>query len=193
GLRGGLNYNTDLFERGTVERMLGHLVRMLEQVAADAEVRLSRLALAGPEERARVVVEWNRTERPFPRESCIHQLFQAQAGRTPDAAALVWGDEELTYRELDARANRLAHHLAGLGVGPESRVGVRLERSVENVVATLAVLKAGGCCVPVDTSYPPERMALMLADSAVRVLLSAGELAAPLADSGLHVVRLDQV
>ncbi|HYH82950.1 MAG TPA: amino acid adenylation domain-containing protein, partial [Longimicrobium sp.] len=189
GLRGGLNYSTDLFERGTALRMVGHLARVLEQVAADPDARLSRLALAGPEERAQVVVEWNRTERPFPREDCIHQLFQAQAGRTPDAAALVWGAEEMTYRELDARANRLAHHLAGLGVGPESRVGLRLERSVENVVATLAVLKAGGCCVPVDTSYPAERMELMLADSGVRVLLSDGELAAP----GLHVVRLDQL
>jgi amino acid adenylation domain-containing protein len=189
GLRGGLNYSTDLFERGTAERMVGHLVRVLEQVAADADVRLSQLELAGPQERAQVVVEWNRTERPFPREACIHQLFEAQVRRTPGAAALVWGAEELTYRELDARANRLAHHLAGLGVGPESRVGVRLERSVENVVATLAVLKAGGCCVPVDTSYPAERMALMLADSAVRVLLSDAEIAAP----GLHVLHLDQV
>jgi amino acid adenylation domain-containing protein len=189
GLRGGLNYSTDLFERGTAERMVGHLARVLEQVADDADVRLSRLVLAGPEERAQVVVEWNRTERPFP-EGCIHQLFAAQARRTPDAAALVWGAEELTYRELDARANRLAHHLAGLGVGPESRVGLRVERSVENVVATLAVLKAGGCCVPVDTSYPAERMELMLADSGVRVLLSDGELAA---GSGIHVIRLDQM
>ena len=193
GLRGGLNYSTDLFDRGTVVRMLGHLERVLEQVAADPDVRLSRLALAGPEERAQVVVEWNRTERPFSREACIHQLFQAQAERTPDAVALVWGLEEMTFRELDARANRLAHHLAGLGVGPESRVGLRLERSVENVVATLAVLKAGGCCVPVDTSYPAERMDLMLADSAVRVLLSDAELAAPPAGSGLHVIRLDQL
>ncbi|WP_420127100.1 amino acid adenylation domain-containing protein [Longimicrobium sp.] len=188
GLRGGLTYSTDLFDRGTVERMLDHLSRVLEQAAADADVPLSRLALAGPEERARVVVEWNRTERPFP-EACIHQLFQAQAGRTPDAVALVWGAEKLTYGELDARANRLAHHLAGLGVGPESRVGLRVERSVANVVATLAVLKAGGCCVPVDTSYPAERMALMLADSTVRVLLTDGELDVP----GLHVIRLDQV
>ncbi|HEU4456215.1 MAG TPA: amino acid adenylation domain-containing protein, partial [Longimicrobium sp.] len=193
GLRGGLTYSTDLFERGTVERMVGHLARVMEQVAADPDARLSRLALAGPEERARVVVEWNRTERPFPREACIHELFEAQVRRTPGAAALVWGAEQLTYRELDARANRLAHHLAGLGVGPESRVGVRLERSVENVVATLAVLKAGGCCVPVDTSYPAERMELMLADSGVRVLLGDAELAAPPAESDLHVVRLDQV
>ncbi|HEU4556305.1 MAG TPA: non-ribosomal peptide synthase/polyketide synthase [Longimicrobium sp.] len=190
GLRGALNYSTDLFERGTIERMLGHLERVLEQVADNPDMRLSRLALAGSEERAEVVVEWNRTERPFPREGCIHQLFEAQAGRTPNVVALVWGAEELTYRELDARANRLAHHLASLGVGPESRVGVRVERSVENVVATLAVLKAGGCCVPVDTSYPVERMEFMLADSGARVLLSDGEIAA---GSDLHVIRLDQV
>jgi amino acid adenylation domain-containing protein len=189
GLHGGLTYSTDLFDRGTIDRMLGHLSLVLEQVAADADVRLSRLALAGPEERARVVVEWNRTEAEFPRDAAIHALFEAQAARTPDAVALVWGAEELTYRELDARANRLAHHLAGLGVGPESRVGVRVERSIANVVATLAVLKAGGCCVPVDTTYPAERMALMLADSAVRILLSDAEVDAP----GLHVIHLHQV
>jgi amino acid adenylation domain-containing protein len=192
GLRGGLTYSTDLFERGTVDRMLSHLERVLEQVAANADVRLSRLALAAPEERTRVVGEWNRTERPFPREACIHQLFQAQAVRTPDAVALVWGAEEMTYRELDARANQLAHHLAGLGVGPESRVGLRLERSLENVVATLGVLKAGGCCVPVDTSYPAERMELMLADSGARVLLSRSELVPAETGRSLHVVCLDQ-
>ncbi|HST57142.1 MAG TPA: amino acid adenylation domain-containing protein, partial [Longimicrobium sp.] len=188
GLRGGLTYSTDLFDRGTVDRMLGHLVRVLEQAAADADVRLSRLALAGPEERDRVVVEWNRTEAEYPRDASIHALFQAQAGRTPDAVALVWGAREMTYRELDARANRLAHHLSALGVGPESRVGLRLERSLENVVATLGVLKAGGCCIPVDTSYPAERIELMLADSAVRVLLSDAELDVP----GLHVIHLVQ-
>ncbi|HEU4562960.1 MAG TPA: amino acid adenylation domain-containing protein, partial [Longimicrobium sp.] len=192
GLRGGLTYSTDLFERGTIDRMLGHLERVLEQVVTDADVRLSRLALAGPEERARVVVEWNRTERPFPREACIHQLFEAQAGRTPNAVALAWGAEEVTYRELDDRANRLAHYLAGVGVGPESRVGLRLERSVENVVATLAVLKAGGCCVPVDTSYPAERMELMLADSGARVLLSRSELIPAETGRSLRVVCLGQ-
>ncbi|HST59834.1 MAG TPA: condensation domain-containing protein, partial [Longimicrobium sp.] len=192
GLRGRLIYSTDLFERGTAERMLGHLARVLEQVAADPDVPLSRLALAGPEERAQVVVEWNRTEAEYPRDASIHALFEAQAGRTPDAVALVWGAEELTYRELDARANQLAHHLAGLGVGPESRVGLRLERSVENVIATLGVLKAGGCCVPVDTSYPAERMELMLADSGARVLVSRSELVPAETGQSLRVVCLDQ-
>ncbi|HZG43377.1 MAG TPA: condensation domain-containing protein, partial [Longimicrobium sp.] len=111
GLLGTLNYSTDLFERGTVERMLGHLERVLEQVSADPDVRLSRLALTGPEERARMVEEWNRTERAYPRGVCVHELFQAQARERPDAVALAWGEESLTYRELDARANQLANHL----------------------------------------------------------------------------------
>ncbi|HEU4452404.1 MAG TPA: condensation domain-containing protein, partial [Longimicrobium sp.] len=142
GLRGGLSYSTDLFERGTVERMLGHLERVLEQVAADADVRLSRLELLGEPERALVVEEWNRTEAEYPADRCIHQLFEAQAARTPDAAALVFEDETLTYAELDARANRLAHRLAGLGAGPEARVGICVDRSAQMVVAMLAVLKA---------------------------------------------------
>jgi amino acid adenylation domain-containing protein len=192
GLFGGLNYNTDLFERGTIERMLGHLARVMEQVAADADVRLSRLELAGPEERARVVVEWNRTERPYPRGVCIHELFDAQVRERPDAAALVWGDESLTYRELDARANQLANHLVRLGVGPDARVGVLLERSAELVVSILAVIKAGGCYVPLDPGYPPERLRLMLADSSVRVLLSRGDLAEVVETGGLSVIHLDQ-
>ncbi|HEV2150062.1 MAG TPA: amino acid adenylation domain-containing protein [Longimicrobiaceae bacterium] len=191
GVFGAMMYSVDLFERSTIRRMIAHLQRVLEQVAGDPGARISRLTLAGAEERARVVEEWNRTDHPFPRDACIHELFEAQVERTPEALALEWGDQVLTYRELDARANRLAHHLAGLGVGPEDRVGVLLERSPEMVVATLAVMKAGGCCVPVDTTYPPERVELMLADSAVRVLLSQGDLGAPLAGAGVRVVRLD--
>ncbi|HEU4558073.1 MAG TPA: amino acid adenylation domain-containing protein, partial [Longimicrobium sp.] len=192
GLRGGLNYSTDLFERGTIERMLGHLERVLEQAAANADVRLSRLALTGPEERARVIVEWNRTERPYPRGVCVHELFEAQVRERPDAVALVWGEEALTYRDLDARSNQLANHLVRLGVGPDDRVGVLLERSAELIVSILAVLKAGGCYVPLDPGYPAERLRLMLADSSVRVLLSRGDLASLVPESELDVVDLDQ-
>ncbi|HST62463.1 MAG TPA: amino acid adenylation domain-containing protein, partial [Longimicrobium sp.] len=193
GLRGGLIYSADLFERGTVERMAGHLERVLEQVAADADVRLSRLALLGPAERTMVLEEWNRTERPYPRGVCIHEMFEAQVRERPDAAALVWGDESLTYRELDARANQLAHHLVRLGVGPDARVGVLLERSAELIVSILAVLKAGGAYVPLDPGYPAERLRLMLADSSVRVLLSRGELAGEVETGDLDVIHLDQV
>ncbi|HEU0054786.1 MAG TPA: condensation domain-containing protein, partial [Longimicrobium sp.] len=192
GLHGALNYNTDLFERGTVERMLGHLARVLEQAAADAGVPLSRLDLLGDAERALVLEAWNRTERPYPRGVCVHELFAAQARERPEAVALVWGGESLGYAELDARANRLAHHLVGLGVGPETRVGVMLERGVELIVSLLAVLKAGGCYVPLDPGYPAERLRLMLDDSGVHVLLSRGDLAGVVETGGPRVVHLDR-
>ncbi|HEU4556352.1 MAG TPA: amino acid adenylation domain-containing protein, partial [Longimicrobium sp.] len=192
GVRGGLNYSTDLFERGTIERMLGHLEQVLEQVAADPDVRLSHVGLLGEAERATVLEEWNRTERPYPRGVCIHELFEAQVRERPGAVALVWGGVELTYAQLDARANRLANHLARLSVGPEARVGVLLERGVELVVSLLAIVKAGGCYVPLDPAYPAERLRLMLADASVGVLVSEGVLAAEVADAGVRVVALDE-
>ncbi|HEY7768517.1 amino acid adenylation domain-containing protein, partial [Longimicrobium sp.] len=192
GLRGALNYSTDLFERGTAERMLGHLARVLEQVAADADVRFSRVELLEKPERALVLEEWNRTERPYPRGVCVHELFAAQVRERPGAVALVWGDESLTYRELDVRSNQLAHHLVRLGVGPDARVGVLLERGVELIVCILAVLKAGGCYVPLDPAYPAERLRMMLDDSRVRVLLSRGDLAGVVETGGLDVVHLDR-
>ncbi|HEX8273583.1 MAG TPA: non-ribosomal peptide synthase/polyketide synthase, partial [Longimicrobiaceae bacterium] len=192
GLRGGLNYSTDLFERATIVRMLGHLERVLEQVAADADVRLSELELLGEAERALVLEAWNRTEAEYPADRCIHELFEAQAARTPDAVAIEFGEETLTYRELSERANRLAHHLAGLGVGPEVRVGVCLERGTEMVVAVLAVLKAGGAYVPLDPAHPAQRLAFVLADAAVPVLVTQESLRAALpAGDGVAVVSVD--
>jgi amino acid adenylation domain-containing protein len=191
GLRGELNYSTDLFERGTVDRMLGHLERVLEQVAADADVRLSRLRLLGEAERALVLEEWNRTDAEVPRDACIHELFEAQVERTPGAPALVYEDEEVTYAELNARANRLAHHLAALGVGPEARVAVCVERGIEMVVAVLAVLKAGGAYVPLDPEYPGERLVYMLQDAAPVVLLTQRPLAGRFDGSGVPVQVLD--
>ncbi|HEX6751683.1 MAG TPA: amino acid adenylation domain-containing protein [Longimicrobium sp.] len=191
GLSGGLTYRTDLFQPGTIRRMVRHLERVLEQVGAHADVRISRLDLLGDAERSRVLDEWNRTERPYPRGVCIHELFDAQVRERPGAAALVWGEESLTYRELDARANRLAHHLVRLGVGPEARVGVLLARSAELIVSLLAVLKAGGCYVPLDPAYPPERLALMLADAGASVLVTRGALASGLEAPRAAVVDLD--
>jgi amino acid adenylation domain-containing protein len=192
GLRGGLGYSTDLFERGTVERMLGHLERVLEQVAADADVRLSELDLLSAEERVLVVDAWNRTEAGYPADRCIHELFEVQAARTPDAVAATGGTAALTYAGLNARANRLARHLVRLGVGPEARVGVCLERGPELMVCTLAVLKAGGAYVAMDPAYPPARLALMLRDSGAAVLLTDGRGAAPAEQDGVHVVRVDR-
>ncbi|HYR07778.1 MAG TPA: amino acid adenylation domain-containing protein, partial [Longimicrobium sp.] len=193
GLQGGLEYSTDLFDRGTAERMLGHLGRVLEQVVDDPDRPLSRIALLDPAERHAVLREWNRTEAAYPADRCIHQLFQAQAARTPDAVAVVSAGGSLTYGELDDRANRLARHLVRLGVGPEVRVGLCMERGLELMVAILGVMKAGGAYVPVDSAHPAERNGYVLADSAVAVLLTQERLRAglPVAD-GVRVVAIDR-
>jgi len=192
GLHGELIYGTALFEPGTIGRMVGHLERVLEQVAADADTPLSRLDLLGQAERSVVLEEWNRTEAEYPADRCIHDLVEAQAARTPGAVAVVVEDESLTYAELDERANRLAHHLVRLGVGSEARVGVCLERGMEMIISLLAVLKAGGAYVPLDPAYPAERLAFTLADSGVVVLLTQESLRStlPLAD-GVTVVSVD--
>ncbi|HEX2211054.1 MAG TPA: condensation domain-containing protein, partial [Longimicrobium sp.] len=191
GVEGALIYSTDLFDAATVERMAAHLSRVLEQVAADPELRLSAIELVDEDERRMLVDEWNRTDRPYPREVCLHELFHRHAVERPDAPALEWDDLHLTYGELDARANRLAHHLVRHGVGPESRVGVLLERGAELIVSILGILKAGGCYVPLDPSYPAERLRLMLADAGVRVLVTRGELALEDAGDSVSVVALD--
>ncbi|HVG44434.1 MAG TPA: amino acid adenylation domain-containing protein, partial [Longimicrobium sp.] len=191
-LGGELNYSTDLFERGTIERMLGHLERVLEQVAARPEARLSELDLLSAEERGLVVDAWNRTAAEYLADRCIHELFEAQAARAPGAVAVRFAEESLAYGELNERANRLAHHLAGLGVRPETRVAICLERGPEMVVSVLAVLKAGGAYVPLDPAYPAERLAFMLADAAVPVLVTQESLRAALpAGDGVAVVSVD--
>jgi len=192
GLRATLAYATDLFERDTARRILARFGRLLEQAAADPDVRLSRLELLDDAERRLLLDERNRTARPYPRGVPIPDLFDAQVRARPEAEALAWGDTRLTYADLDARANRLAHHLVRRGVGPESRVGVLLERGIDLVVSILAVLKAGGCYVPLDPAYPPERLSLMLADAGVRVLLTRGDAQPEGMDFGGEMVRLDE-
>ncbi|HVH11769.1 MAG TPA: AMP-binding protein, partial [Longimicrobium sp.] len=165
-LAGALIYRTELFDAVTIDRMAGQLVRMLEQAAAAPDTRLSALQLMDAEERRTVVETWNATAAAYPADRCVHQLFEAQAARTPGASAVTFGEASLTYAELDRQANRLAHHLRRLGVGPEVRVGLCLERGVELMVAILGVLKAGGAYVPVDPGHPEERIAYVLRDSA---------------------------
>ncbi|HEV2734363.1 MAG TPA: amino acid adenylation domain-containing protein, partial [Longimicrobiaceae bacterium] len=180
GLRAGLTYATDLFERRPIRGMLDHLERVLEQVAEDADVRLSGLKLAGEVERARLVEEWSLDGAEFLVDRCIHERFEARALERPDAPALTFEAETLTYRELNERANRLAHRLRALGVGPETRVGIALERSAGLVAAILAVLKAGGAYVPLDPAYPAERIAFVLEDAEIPVLVTASGLLARL-------------
>ena len=174
GLHGEMAYSTDLFDRATVQRMAGHLERVLEQVAHDADLPLSRMSLLSDAERRQVVEGWNRTDAAYPAEATLHGLFEAQAARTPDAVALVFEGGALPYAALNARANRLAHFLRRRGVGPETRVGICLERGPELVVALLAVLKAGGAYVPLDPGLPADRLAYMVDDAAVPVLLTRG-------------------
>ncbi|WP_420126425.1 amino acid adenylation domain-containing protein [Longimicrobium sp.] len=192
GLRGELNYSTDLFERGTAERMLGHLERVLEQVGADPDVRLSELELLGETERALVLDEWNRTEAAYPADATLHTLFQAQAAQTPTALAATHDTQSVTYAELNARANRLARYLVRLGVQPEARVGIGLARGIEMLIAMLAVLKAGGAYVPLDAAYPAERLEFTLRDARVGVLLTQESLRGVLpVPDGVRVVSVD--
>ncbi|HST63245.1 MAG TPA: amino acid adenylation domain-containing protein, partial [Longimicrobium sp.] len=192
GLRGGLTYRTDLWEHATVERMVQHLERVLEQVAADPGRRLSELELSRADERRLVVEAWNRTGAPYPLDRCVPDLFREQAARTPDAPAVAHGGRSLTYRELDAATNRLARWLRGRGVGPDAPVAVCLEPGTEFVVALLAVLKAGGAYVALDPAQPAERLAYMLADSRAAVLLTQGSLRGVFgAHDGVQAVSVD--
>ncbi|MET0626705.1 MAG: condensation domain-containing protein, partial [Pyrinomonadaceae bacterium] len=173
-------YNTDLFDAATVERMAGRFETLLRGVVDDPGRRLSQLPLLTDAEERRLLVEWNDTAADYPRGQCLHQLFEEQAERTPEAVALVFGEERLTYTELDRRAGHLANYLRALGVGPEALVGVMMERSSELVVALLGVLKAGGAYVPLDPAYPAERLGFILEDARVRVLLTQDGLVAEL-------------
>ena len=171
-LRVDFIYATDLFDAATMRRMSGHYERVLAGVVANPACRLSELPLLTEAERHQLLVEWNDTAADYPRDRCIHQLFEAQVARTPEAVAVVFEDRQLTYAELNARANQLAHHLIALGVGPEVLVGICLERSLELIVGLLGILKAGGAYVPLDPSYPAKRLEFMLHDTQAPVLLT---------------------
>ncbi|CAM8816371.1 non-ribosomal peptide synthetase [Burkholderia pseudomallei] len=186
-----LTYATSLFDRATVERYLGHWLRQLDAMATDADPVVTGLPLLGEAERAQVLHGWNETGRAYARDACLHQLFEAQVSRTPEAAAVICGDETLSYTDLDARADRLAHYLRGQGVGPDTRVGLALGRGVEMMTGLLAILKAGGAYVPLDPGYASERLrailddsrpAIVLADAAGRTALDALAGAPPIAD-----------
>ncbi|CAJ3936805.1 syringomycin synthetase [Burkholderia pseudomallei] len=186
-----LTYATSLFDRATVERYLGHWLRQLDAMATDADPVVTGLPLLGEAERAQVLHGWNETGRAYARDACLHQLFEAQVSRTPEAAAVICGDETLSYTDLDARANRLAHYLRGQGVGPDTRVGLALGRGVEMMTGLLAILKVGGAYVPLDPGYASERLrailddsrpAIVLADAAGRTALDALAGAPPIAD-----------
>ena len=187
-LEGSLEYSTELFDRSTALRMVHHFRNLLHALAdADADLPIADLPMLSPSERHQLRAEWNDTVVVRPPVARLHRLVETQVDRTPDAEAVRSGGESLSYRELDRRANRLAHHLRSLGVGPEVLVGVMLERSLDLVVALLGVLKAGGAYVPLDPEYPAERLDFFVADAAPRVLLTAEALMASVPERGRDV------
>jgi amino acid adenylation domain-containing protein len=187
-LIGFFEYNTDLVESSTIERMIGHFEILLEGIVADPEQPISMLPLLRPAERHQLLVEWNDTAADYPKDKCIHELFEAQVEKTPEAIAAQFQGKKLTYRELNSRANQLAHYLEGLGVGPEKLVGICIERSLEMVVGLLGILKGGGAYVPLDPSYPRERLQFMLEDARISVLLTQKDL---VRDGGLRIEDSD--
>jgi len=192
GLMTVMLYDTDLYHRATIERMLGHYRRLLEGAASDPAVPLSKLPLLGDEERRQILVEWNATEAEYRQDSTVHGVFEAQAERAAGAEAVACEARSLSYAELNRRANQLAHYLRGLGVGPEVRVGICLERSPEMVVSLLAILKAGGAYVPLDPDYPAERLRFMIEDAGIGVLVTREAREESLAAPGVRIVCLDR-
>jgi amino acid adenylation domain-containing protein len=171
GLTGSIEYRTDLFDPTTIERMVGHFQTLLKGIVSNPEQPISELPLLTEGEKHQLV-EWNDTKSDYPRDRCIHELFEEQVERTPGAIAVVFEGQQLSYRELNTRANQLAHYLGNLGVGADVPVGICVERSIEMVVGLLGILKAGGAYVPLDPAYPKERLAFMLEDAQLRALLT---------------------
>jgi amino acid adenylation domain-containing protein len=192
-LSGSLEYSTDLFDDGTISRMLGHFRNVLEGIVADADMRISELPLLTYRERQQALVEWNATQAERDVDLCVPRQFEAQVRRTPDAVALVFEGQHVTYRELNRKANQLAHCLNGLGVGLDTPVGIYVERSPEMIVAVLGVMKAGAAYVPLDTDYPTERVAFILEDTDLPVLLTEERLLEHLPSSAhaRGILRLD--
>ncbi|HEY9629833.1 MAG TPA: amino acid adenylation domain-containing protein [Coleofasciculaceae cyanobacterium] len=191
GLSGKLEFNSDLFDPETIAHMAGHYQTLLDGMVDNPQQQISQLPLLTQAEYHQILVEWNDTQIEYLPEQCLHQLFEAQAQRTPDAVAVIFENDQLSYRELNARANQLAHFLQQRGVGAETLVGICLERSLEMVVGLLGVLKAGGAYVPLDPTYPQERLEWMLSDAQVSVLLTHAQVAKTLPDHPANRIALD--
>ncbi|MFO0755432.1 MAG: amino acid adenylation domain-containing protein [Byssovorax sp.] len=188
-----LTYERARYDPESAEKLLGHVAELLRAMAAaSAQTKLHELSMIGEAERALLVTTWNDTAAPYPAGEAAHTLFEAQVDRTPGAPALRFEGAELTYREVERRANQLARRLLALGLGPEDRVGIHVTRSLDLLIAPLAVLKAGGCYVPLDPDYPAARLAFMLEDSGARFVIASGDLPAELEGPPAVVIHLDR-
>lgn len=186
-----LEYDNRIFERPQIERMLGHLRTLLESMADGDEQRIGDISMISDDERRQLLVEWNETSATYPKDKCIHQLFEASANETPEAIALSFGDQQLTYLELNRRANQLAHYLLEQGTKPADLIGIFSERSIEMVVGILGILKAGGTYVPLDPNYPSERLNYILNDTGLRMVLTQGGISQQLPTQCDQVISID--
>ncbi|HTK09338.1 MAG TPA: amino acid adenylation domain-containing protein [Ktedonobacteraceae bacterium] len=191
GLHGCVEYRTDLFDAATIERLVGHWLTLLEAAVLQPAQRLALLPMITEAERQQAVVAWNATQAPYPRDTPLHQLFEEQVARTPAATAVSFATQQLTYGDLNAQANRLAHALREKGVGPDTLVGIFVERSLDMVVGLLGILKAGGAYVPLDPTYPSDRISFMLEDAQTAVLVTQSHLMSHLPAHTASVVCLD--
>ncbi|HWD31775.1 MAG TPA: amino acid adenylation domain-containing protein [Pseudomonas sp.] len=191
-LSAALIYASDLFEHNSIERMARHWLNLLQGIVSNPQQKIAELPLLDAEEQAQSVEQWNATAAQYPLDTPVHQLIEQQVCATPDAPALCMGEQQLSYRELDQRANQLAHQLIALGVGPEVLVGIAVERSLEMVIGLLAILKAGGAYLPLDPEYPEERLAYMIVDSRIALLLTQSHLRLP-CPAELPVLALDRL
>ncbi|MGB9405292.1 MAG: amino acid adenylation domain-containing protein [Candidatus Acidiferrales bacterium] len=200
GIRGTFEFNLDLFDSDTISRMRDHFQALVEGIVADPQQSVTRLPLLTGRENQKILVEWNATETSYPRDRCVHQVFEAQVGQSPDAIAAesadpareILGDPNITYRELDQRANQLARRLQKAGVHAEVPVGLCLDRSIGALVALLGILKAGGAYVPLDRTNPKERLANILEDARIRVILTQRSLVGQLPKMAAEVIVLDE-
>src|SRR5207237_6470234 len=190
-IRVSLEYSRDLFAPATIERMLEHFQNLLAAIVADPAQHIAELPLLSHAEHHRLLIEWNDTRVEFPEDICLHQLFEAQVARTPNTIAAEFQGECLTYRELNSRANQLAYYLQEQGVGSEILVGICLERSLEMLVGILGVLNAGGAYVPLDPKSPRDRIAFMIEDAQLRLVLTQQSLAKDLPSCNAAVVCID--
>jgi amino acid adenylation domain-containing protein len=186
------SYSTQLFASETIKRWLGHFQTLLKVILGNPQQNINELPLLTPEESHQLLVEWNNTESDYPLDKCIHELLEEQVQQTPDNVAVVLGNKQLTYSQLNDQANQLARYLETLGVGPDVLVGVCVERSFDAIVGVLGIVKAGGAYVPLDPTYPQERLAYMLNDSGLKVLLTQEKLVASLPENQAKSICLDR-